>query len=332
MLVARCWSLGRFDLVVVSARRYRQISIVALASLATIIVTGAAVRLTGSGLGCDDWPNCSSERLIDVSSKHAAIEQVNRLFTGIVAVAVIAAVLGALLRPPRRRDLVTLAWILVAGVVGNAVLGGISVLVDLHPLAVQGHLLLSMVLIVAGTALVRRSSEPDGVERVAVVSRATSRLVALHFVLTCVAVFTGTLVTGSGPHAGDENAARFDFDIPTVARLHGVSVLTTIAVTLLIIWRIRSVRGEWAALSGAVTSWMFVGVLQAVIGYVQYLNDVPALLVGVHVAGATAVMIVSTVLLLDTSRPIEFAPDERFDEPDDGRAGRAERPVAVGGD
>lgn len=291
--------------MVVSARRYRQISIVALASLATIIVTGAAVRLTGSGLGCDDWPNCSSERLIDVSSKHAAIEQVNRLFTGVVAAAVIAAVLGAHRRPPHRRDLVVLAWLLVAGVVGNAVLGGISVLVDLHPLAVQGHLLLSMMLIVAGTVLVRRSGEPDGVRRAPVVSRTTVRLVGLHFLLTCVAVFTGTLVTGSGPHAGDENAARFDFDIATVARLHGVSVLTTIAVTLLIVWRIRSTRREWEALSGSVTSWMFVGVLQAVIGYVQYLNDVPALLVGIHVAGATAVMIVSTVLLLDTTRPVD---------------------------
>ena len=293
--------------MVISARRYRQISIVALASLSTIIVTGAAVRLTGSGLGCDDWPNCSSERLIDVSSKHAAIEQVNRLFTGVVAAAVIAAVLGAYFRPPRRRDLVVLAWLLVVGVVANAVLGGISVLVDLHPLAVQGHLLLSMGLIVAATMLVRRSAEPDGVPRAAVVSRPTARLVALHFALTCVAVFTGTLVTGSGPHAGDENAARFDFDIPTVARLHGVSVLTTIAVTLLIVWRIRSLRGEWKALSGAVSSWMFVGVLQAVVGYVQYLNDVPALLVGVHVAGATAVMIVSTVVALDTTRPVDAA-------------------------
>lgn len=291
--------------MVVSARRYRQISILALASLATIIVTGSAVRLTGSGLGCDDWPNCSSERLVDVSSKHAAIEQVNRLFTGVVAVAVIAAVLGAHLRPPRRRELIVLAWILVAGVVANAVLGGVSVLVDLHPLAVQGHLLLSMMLVVAGTALVRRSGEPDGVPRVPVVSRGTVGLVRLQFVLTCVAVFTGTLVTGSGPHAGDENAARFDFDIASVARLHGVSVLTTIAVTLLIVWRIRSERREWDALSGSVTSWMLVGVLQAVIGYVQYLNDVPALLVGVHVAGATAVVLVSTLLLLDTSRPPE---------------------------
>lgn len=287
-----------------SAQRYRQIAIVALAALAVIIVTGAAVRLTGSGLGCDDWPNCSRDRLIDVSSRHAAIEQINRLFTGVVGFAVIAAVLGAYRRPPRRADLVTLAWLLVVGVVANAVLGGISVIVDLHPLAVQGHLLLSMALIVAATTLVRRAGEPDGAARHAVVSAPTRRLVWLHFALTCAAVFTGTLVTGSGPHAGDEQARRFGFDIAAVARVHAVSVLATIAVTLIVIWRTRSVAGDRTALRPALTSWMFVGLLQAALGYVQYLNDVPAVLVGIHVAGATAVMIASTVVVLDTTRPL----------------------------
>jgi heme a synthase len=290
--------------VTFSAQRYRQIAIVALVALSVIIVTGASVRLTGSGLGCDDWPNCSSDRLIDVSSKHAAIEQVNRLFTGVVGFAVIAAVLGAYRRPPRRTDLVVLAWLLVLGVVANAVLGGISVLVDLHPIAVQGHMLLSMGLIVAGTVLVRRAGEPDGVPREVVVSRPTQRLVWLQFALTCAAVFTGTIVTGSGPHAGDEDVERLGFDIAAVARVHAVSVLTTIAVTLLIVWRIRSLARDRAALVPVLSSWMFVGVLQAVLGYVQYLNDVPALLVGIHVAGATAVMITSTVVLLDTTRPV----------------------------
>lgn len=288
----------------ITPQRYRQIAVVALAALSVIIVSGAAVRLTGSGLGCDDWPNCSSTKIIDVSSKHAAIEQINRLFTGVVAAAVIAAVLGAYKRPPRRRDLVVLAWLLVLGVVANAVLGGISVLVDLHPAAVQGHMLLSMGLIVAGTTLVRRAGEPDGVPRRPVVSEPTRRLVWLHFALTCVAIVTGTVVTGSGPHAGDEEARRFGFEIAAVTRVHAVAVLTTIAVTLLIIWRTRSVARDRAALTSILSTWMFVGLVQAAIGYVQYFNDIPALLVGIHVAGATAVMIVSTVLLLDTTRPV----------------------------
>ena len=287
-----------------SPARYRTITIGALVALAIIIVTGAAVRLTGSGLGCDDWPNCSSERLIDVSSKHAAIEQLNRLFTGVVGIAVIAAVLGSYLRTgPRRRDLLVLSWLLVAGVLANAVLGGVSVLVDLHPLAVQGHLLLSMALIVAGTVLVRRAGEPDGVERARVVTEPTQRLTWVLFALVWIALFTGTLVTGAGPHAGDENAERLDLDIPSVARLHGVTVMVTIAVALAIAWRVRGRRAGDASLASSLSTWLFVGVLQAVIGYVQYFNDVPELLVGVHVAGATAVMWATTHVVLDTTRP-----------------------------
>lgn len=290
-----------------SPRRYRQIAIGALIALAIIIVTGAAVRLTNSGLGCDDWPNCNSERLIDVSSKHAAIEQVNRFFTGVVGVAVIAAVLGSLIRRPRRRDLVVLSILLVVGVVANAVLGGISVLVDLHPIAVQGHLLLSMALIVIGSVLVRRSGEPDDVPLVTAVTAPTRRLTWLLFALTSVAVFTGTLVTGAGPHAGDEDAERLAIAIPTAARIHGITVMSALAIALVIAWRIRADARDRRALTNVMSTWIFVGSLQAALGYVQYFNGVPELLVGVHVAGATAVMIVTTNVVLDTrsARPAD---------------------------
>jgi cytochrome c oxidase assembly protein subunit 15 len=290
----------------ISPHRYRQVTIVALVALAIIIVTGAAVRLTNSGLGCDDWPNCSNERFVDVSSKHAAIEQINRLFTGVVGFAAIAAVLGAFGRTPRRRDLTMLSLVVAGGVVANAVLGGISVLVDLHPLAVQAHLLLSMALIVTGTVLVRRAGEPDDVERARVVSAPTQLLTWALFALTWIAVFTGTLVTGAGPHAGDENAERLDLDIPSVARLHGATVMAAIAVALVIAWRIRRRGGDGGdgSLAAPISTWLFVGVLQAAVGYVQYFNDVPALLVGIHVAGATAVMWASTHVVLDTTRPV----------------------------
>ena len=243
-----------------SPERYRRITIGALVALAVIIVTGAAVRLTNSGLGCDDWPNCSSTRLVDVSSKHAAIEQINRFFTGVVGVAVIAAVLGSLVRSgPRRRDLVRLSVLLVVGVLANAVLGGISVLVDLHPIAVQGHLLLSMALIVTGAVLVRRAGEPDGVPRASVVGATTRHWTRLLFAATSIAVFTGTLVTGAGPHAGDEQAKRLDVAIPTVARVHGIAVNVTIAIALVIAWRIRLRRDERSALMPALSTWIFVG-------------------------------------------------------------------------
>lgn len=289
----------------ISPGRYRQVAIGALVALAAIIVSGAAVRLTNSGLGCDDWPNCSSERFVDVSSKHAAIEQINRLFTGVVGFAVIAAVMGSLIRSgERRRDLVWLSVLLVVGVLANAVLGGISVLVDLHPIAVQGHLLLSMGLIVTGAVLVRRSGEPDGVERERVVTLPTQRMTALLLGLTWVAVVTGTLVTGAGPHAGDEDARRLDLTISAVARVHAVSVLTALAIAILIAWRIRRYRRDRQALTNVLSTWIFVAALQAAVGYIQYFNDVPALLVGIHVAGATLVMLVSTQVVLDTTRPI----------------------------
>lgn len=290
-----------------SPARYRTITVAALVALAAIIVTGAAVRLTGSGLGCDDWPNCSTGKLIDVSSKHAAIEQINRFFTGAVGVAVIAAVLGSLVRRPRRRDLVVLSLLLVVGVVANAVLGGISVLVDLHPLAVQGHMLLSMALIVTGSVLVRRAGEPDGVPRLHVVTEPTRKLAWGLFAWTCLAVVTGTLVTGAGPHAGDEEAERLDVAIPTVARLHGGAVLLAIATGLVLAFRAWSRAEDRRAVGDALTTWMFLGGLQAALGYVQYFNGVPALLVGIHVAGATAVMIAATFVVLDTSRSVEAA-------------------------
>jgi cytochrome c oxidase assembly protein subunit 15 len=287
----------------ITPTRYRQVAIAALWALAAIVVTGSAVRLTDSGLGCDDWPNCSNTKLIDVSSRHAAIEQINRFFTGVVGIAVIVAVLASLWRVPRRRDLTLLSLWLVAGVVANAVLGGISVLVDLHPLAVQGHMLLSMALIVVGTVLVRRAGDPDGVPLVRVVSEQARRLVVGHFVLSCVAIVTGTWVTGAGPHAGDADAARLDVAIPTVARIHGTTVMATLALAVVIAVRVRQSGRDRSALTAPLSTWMFLGALQAVVGYLQYFNDIPALLVGIHIAGATAVMFASTQLLLATVAP-----------------------------
>jgi heme a synthase len=285
--------------------QYRAVTIGALIAVCAIVVTGVAVRLTGSGLGCDDWPNCNDSRLIDVSGSHAAIEQVNRLFTGLISVAVIAAALGSLRREPVRRDLTWWSLGLVAGVLGQILLGGVTVLVDLHPIAVQGHLLLSMVLVANATVLVRRAGEADGVERSDTVGPATRAAAYALAAGASLAVFTGTLVTGAGPHAGDEDVQRFGFHIPTVARVHGVTVMVTISIALGLLWRIRHHRRERTAMTPVMTTWLFVAVLQATVGYVQYFNDVPELLVGIHVAGATALMVVTTQVVLDTRRLVD---------------------------
>ncbi len=282
---------------------YQRSTYFALVSLIGIIITGASVRLTNSGLGCDDWPNCNSEKLIDVSSAHAAIEQVNRLLTGVVVLAVAVAVLGSYLRTPRRRDLVWWSWSLVVGVFANAFLGAVTVWVDLHPYAVQGHLLLSMALIASGAVLVRRSSEPDGVRRERVVSSSTSQLVRGLALGTTVAVVTGTVVTGAGPHAGDENAVRLNVDIPSAARVHGASVIATLLVAVLLVLRCRRSQPDREFLQAGLSRWLTVAVMQAVIGYVQYFTGVPELLVLAHVAGASVLYVATTQLVLDTARP-----------------------------
>jgi cytochrome c oxidase assembly protein subunit 15 len=269
-----------------SPERYRLITGVALGLLSVIVVSGACVRLTGSGLGCDDWPNCNSAKFIDVSSTHAAIEQINRLVTGLVAVAVILAVLGSLARMPRRRDLTLLSLGLVAGVIGQIVLGGITVLVDLHPAAVQGHFLLSMVLQANAVALYHRARLPDG-DREAVVTAPIRTHVRVLTGLTLLSVVLGTVVTGAGPHAGDEDARRFDLSISTAARVHGIAVWLAVAACVALLWRLRSRTSDRRVLDGPVVVWVCVAVAQAGIGYLQYFTGVPAALVAVHVAGAT---------------------------------------------
>jgi cytochrome c oxidase assembly protein subunit 15 len=283
-----------------SPARYRAVTVIALALLITIVITGAAVRLTGSGLGCDDWPQCNSQQFVDVTSTHAAIEQVNRMFTGLVAVAVIVAVLGSLWRVPRRRDLTLLSLGLVAGVIGQVVLGGITVLLDLNPFAVAAHMLLSQAIVACAVVLVHRAGEPDGVLRTVAVTTTTQRLVWALAAVTGAAIVAGTVVTGAGPHAGSEDVQRFDVPIADAARTHGTLVLVAVALATALAFRLQRHGGDRRVLQGAVSSWIVIAVLQAAIGYIQYFNGVPALLVGVHVAGATTLWTMTVWLVLST--------------------------------
>ena len=286
----------------ISPGRYRTITAVALGLLITIVITGAAVRLTGSGLGCDDWPRCNDQQLVDVSTHHAAIEQVNRLFTGLVAVAVILAVLGSLWRQPRRRDLTWLSLGLVAGVIGQIVLGGITVLVDLNPVAVGSHMLLSQAIVACAVVLVRRAGEPSGRRRRSVTTT-SRRLVWGMAIATGAAVVAGTVVTGAGPHAGDEDVGRYDVPIADAARVHSFFVIVAVALAVVLAIRLQRRAADRRALQGVLSSWIFVALLQAAIGYIQYFNDVPALLVGLHVAGATALWSMTVWLLMSTGEP-----------------------------
>lgn len=293
----------------VSPRTYRGLTLAALVLLVAIVVTGALVRLTESGLGCEDWPNCNNQKFIDVSSWHAGVEQVNRLFTGLVGIAVIAAVLGSLLRSPRRRDLTWLSLSLVLGVIGQALVGAIVIFTDLHPAAVQQHFLLSMALLAAALTLHRRAKLADGQRRRLVVSAGTARLGWAIGVLGAAALVTGTVVTGTGPHSGShdgEPVRRWGFEIETVARVHGITVLTLIAVLLFTIWRTWRTPDR-RTLETPLTVLIVVALFQAAIGYIQYLNDVPVALVGIHVFMACLVWLatVNVVLHLREGRPAD---------------------------
>jgi cytochrome c oxidase assembly protein subunit 15 len=285
---------------------YRRITLLALLALAFIIVTGAAVRLTGSGLGCPDWPTCASDRVVAPWEYHAMVEFVNRTITGLVSVAVMLAVLGSLVRRPRRRDLVWLSVALVGGVVGQIVLGGLTVLFELKPGFVMAHFLLSIAILTAAVVLHHRAGRQAG-PTTPVVGRELLGLGRLAVACAALAIFLGTVVTSSGPHGGDEHAERLPFLLPDVARFHGIAVMLFLAVTLVSLWRL-SRAGAPAALLRRGEVLLAVLVAQAAVGYVQYFTGVPAVLVGVHVAGAVAVWV--AVLRFHLAFSVPAAPAE----------------------
>lgn len=272
----------------------------ALGSLSVIIFTGALVRLTGSGLGCADWPRCNESKFVDVSSGHTLIEQANRLFTGVVSFSVMAAVLLAHFRKPLRKDLVRLAWGLVIGVLAQIIIGGIVVLTGLNPYANMAHFLVSLVLVANAFVLYRRSGdEPvtyfrEGPARIIL----AIRLVAVSCALALV---TGTVVTATGPHAGDENAVRFGFALTSVARVHSVTVLITIALIIFLAVRAKQLNGDTST-RDAVQALLLAAVFQGAVGYVQYFNGVPVVLVAVHIVGAIALWFAVCNLAVSPSR------------------------------
>ena len=288
---------------------YRRITFAAVLALAFIIVTGGAVRLTGSGLGCPDGPTCASDRVVAPWEYHAMVEFVNRTITGLVSVAVILAVLGSLVRRPRRRDLTLLSGGLVAGVIGQIVLGGLTVLFHLWPPLVMGHFVLSMVILADAVVLHHRAGLADGnggdrsgVPQRPVVGPDLLRLGRLVVASAALTVVLGTVVTGSGPHGGDEDIDRLPFLVPDVARIHGISVVILLGLVLITLWRLRRDGAPQALLRRGE---ILLGVLvaQAAVGYMQYFTGVPVVLVGIHIAGATAVWAAAVVFLLGFSAP-----------------------------
>jgi cytochrome c oxidase assembly protein subunit 15 len=288
-----------------SLRRYRQIAIITVAGVCFLTVAGAVVRLTGSGLGCDDWPNCNDERFIDVSSGHAAIEQINRLVSGLVGIPTLLMAIGAFRVRPERRGLKVPSLMVLVTILGNGVVGGMAVRGDLHPTLVQSHFILAMISIGFGLVAIHRSG-PESVgrrESIGVTPLVTGLMLALG-ALVAAALVTGTVVTGAGPHAGDETARRYGFDISTVAEIHSVTVWVAVAVFLVLVVTMRRTPGLFEEFAGKISTWMFLAVLQGGVGYLQYFNDVPATLVAAHVAGATALWVATVWLVASGLEPV----------------------------
>jgi cytochrome c oxidase assembly protein subunit 15 len=268
---------------------YRRITLGALVAVAVIIVTGAGVRLTGSGLGCPDWPTCAKGRVVAPLQHHAMIEFLNRLFTGVVSIAVILAVLGSVMRRPRRADLVKLSSGLAIGLVAQIVWGGLVVLSGLNAFMVAGHFVISLLLVWDAVVLHHRAGQPD-VAPHPVVDGTTVRLGRALVAVAGVVVLLGTVVTASGPHRGDARVKPVNISLHDAARVHGLAV--TVFLTLVVVMLARLARrGGPAATFRRGEVLLGIGVAQAAIGYIQYFSGVPEVLVAIHVLGATLVWI-----------------------------------------
>jgi cytochrome c oxidase assembly protein subunit 15 len=295
---------------------YRRITLFALVALGVIVVTGAAVRLTGSGLGCPQWPNCDAGHLSPhgQTGVHGAVEFVNRMFTGLVSLAVMLAVLGSFVRSPRRRDLTWLSFGLVVGVLAQIVLGGLTVIYGLSPPWVMSHFLLSMVLLADAVVLHVRASRPDGPMH-PVVSRHVRIMAWVVVALTAVVLFTGTVVTGAGPHGGDENVTRLDVSVTTVARVHGVCENVLLVAVLVTLWLLVRTAAPHVVRRDA-DILLVVLIAQAGVGYAQYFTGVPVVLVGIHILGAVCVWVAALRLALGMQRVDVSAMDLRTPRPE----------------
>jgi cytochrome c oxidase assembly protein subunit 15 len=280
----------------------RGVYVANLVAQAGIVVTGAVVRITESGLGCPTWPECVDGSITPTDAQaeswHKYIEFGNRTLTFLLVLLAFAAILVAVLDGrrrraaglPARRALTLLAFIPLLGTVAQAVLGGITVLTGLHPLTVGAHLLLSMAVIAGVVALVARSGD-DGDRPITWLVPTPARVLAWVLVIvSAMVVILGVLVTGSGPHSGDASAERLDIDPRTISWLHADVVLLFLGLTIGLLVALSILRPQGPSLR---RTWLLLGVslIQGTIGYVQYFTGVPEVLVGLHVLGATLVWI-----------------------------------------
>ena len=277
----------------------RRISLANLIAQSGIIVTGAIVRLTGSGLGCPTWPDCAPGSLIPVAGQvegfHKYIEFGNRTLTFLVLAISIALFVFSLLN--EKRNIIVWSFLPLIGTLLQAVLGGITVLAGLHPATVMAHFLLSIVLVAISVKIYayfnnQRTSK--------VLPKIVDNYVKIVTLVGLAVIVLGTITTGSGPHSGDEIAARFNLDIRVIAWLHADSVLLFVGLVigLLVITRINTESKQIYKINRTL---FIICLVQGFIGYVQWFNGLPWILVSLHVIGAVITWIAIANLALYSS-------------------------------
>ena len=279
-------------------RTIRLLAMASLVSQIVIVVTGGAVRLTGSGLGCPDWPHCTAGSLATTPEMglHGAIEFGNRLLTfalGAIATATLLAILRTLRSRRPRRDLFLPAAVLLFGIPAQAVIGGITVWTDLNPWVVMLHFMCSAGLVGVATVLVRRSGRPLGAVPPRLGSPWLARLALATLVAAGGVVYLGTVVTASGPHAGDPDARRTGLDLSAVTHLHADAVFLLLGLSVGLYAASRAL-GSPGRLTRAAAALLVVEGVQGLVGVTQYRLELPELLVGLHMLGA-ALLVVTAV-------------------------------------
>ena len=283
----------------------RRLALASLVANVGIVVTGGAVRLTSSGLGCPTWPRCTdaSYRPSPEMGIHGAIEFGNRLLTFVLVAIALAALVVAWRMRPANRPLRLLATAAFLGIPAQGVVGGLTVLTHLNPYVVGLHFLASIGVITASWALWRRTVEPDGPVR-PVVSRPMRQLVWLTAAASLAVICVGVVVTGSGPHAGDADAKRTGLDPENIAQVHADLVFLLVGLSVALWFALRATGGPTRA-AGAL---VLVELAQGLVGFVQYFTDLPEILVAVHMLGACLVWIATLGVIWSTRERVPDPP------------------------
>ncbi|WP_167156353.1 MULTISPECIES: COX15/CtaA family protein [Streptomyces] len=286
-------------------RTVERAALIAVVMAVVIVVTGGAVRLTGSGLGCPTWPRCTDQSLTptDAMGFHGVIEFGNRMLTYVLCAAVGWAIIAARAAKPMRRSVTRLGWAQFWIVMGNAVLGGIVVLVGLNPYTVAAHFLLSTALLAVAVLTWQRAREGDGAPR-PLVGKAVVQLTWLLVAAAGALIAVGTVVTGAGRHAGDTSEVyRIPLDWTMITQLHADLAWVVVALAVALWFVLKAVDAP-AGPRARARDLFLVLMGQGVIGYVQYFTKTPEVLVGLHMFGSCLVWIaVLRVLLALRERP-----------------------------